>query len=332
VLAPPSAGTLPSAADDCAGAPSAARDRTGCTPLHFAAVADARVADAVGRTADVVEVVGAVGSASDAEDEESRWGDAEEESDAEVVVRRRRRARRPDPPLRAPSSSEDETRAPADKATDEKRAHADEKRVHADEKRGGTGGKRERAAADWLLDALQRRFVPAGGLLPQWPALPVFPTFRQGDAGVDALLAPQEWRAVLAPQEWRALLTAQDWRAYWDKWLLLARAAPHAVHEHDEPPPRYTPCTEDAVEVRGAKGKGKERARRGGAGCGRTGACRGPVGAGARDAARGVPGDAAGIPAGDAAGIPARGRRVRLSAEPGAGRSDPAEGCVAFYF
>jgi hypothetical protein len=75
------------------------------------------------------------------------------------------------------------------------------------------------------------------------------------------MLASQEWRAMLAPQEWRALLTAQEWRAYWDKWLLLARAAPHAVHEHDEPPPQYTPRAEDAVEVRGAKGKGKERAR-----------------------------------------------------------------------
>ncbi|KAI0051859.1 hypothetical protein FA95DRAFT_144311 [Auriscalpium vulgare] len=251
-----------------------ARDRNGYTALHFAALVDAEecagillaagadqeIVDANGKTAqelasfnlDVLSVGDAEADVD--EEEESRWGDAEEESEDGLVVRtriaRRRTPRRGvDTPASVPSEDEDDLDSLhlSDKPRKEK---ADAPDVVVDEK-----------AAATFMHAIQRtlaRVQPTQGIIPNiphlmphlpnlpgmpavpWGALPqlpmVFPVYvawpaflgdKRGDRGG---LGPRQPKGTM-----RALLTPQEWRAFWEKWLS------QGTGPADDPPPMYTP-------------------------------------------------------------------------------------------
>ncbi|KZV69939.1 hypothetical protein PENSPDRAFT_752984 [Peniophora sp. CONT] len=254
------------------GADVDARDANGCTPLHLAARADARlcaaallaagadaeIVDAWGKTAAEVadfDLAAAVDVSSagvesneeaEARDDESHWGDAEEDSADEhaLVPRRRRRSRRsttePSPVL---SSSEEERTPLPKKDKDEKTEHRDksDKIEKVDAKQAAT-----------LLEALQRRLVPHWAtqlpMIPMQLPMPlVFPAFLQQP---DAMGMGRN-----VPANVRALLTPQEWRAAWEKWVVAVTATRSVGVEGDEPPPVYTPRADGEVGDVDEKGK-----------------------------------------------------------------------------
>ncbi|KAI0315466.1 hypothetical protein OF83DRAFT_1132025 [Amylostereum chailletii] len=258
-----------------------ARDRNGFTALHLAgavgaqdcarvllnAGADTEIVNASGKTAQEIasfdfasldpEDNDDASSTSEA-DEESRWGDAEEESDEEIVIRPRRGGRTPKRGLETSvvhSSEDEKARAPTEPRP------IDTARVRADEKQAAS-----------FIDAIQRtlaRVQPVQGIIPNMPHLPNMPQFLPNLPQLPGMPGlPQipmvfpvyvPWPAFFTEKRGehtdqssgghgrnqsmvRAFWTPQEWRAFWEKWSMYGGQANPA--EHDEPPPMYTPRAE----------------------------------------------------------------------------------------
>ncbi|KAA1476073.1 hypothetical protein DENSPDRAFT_842962 [Dentipellis sp. KUC8613] len=256
-----------------------ARDRNGYTALHVAAFvgdrdcariligagADAEIVDAKGKTAEEIASFDfeslepydqEYSDVSDAEldEEESRWGDAEESEDEPVVrnqMVRRARIRRKSMEISASSPSESESAQDMPAGKDMRK-----------EEPLPVGGVDEKQAATFM-NALQRTLAmmqPTQGIIPTmphlplphlpnlpWGALPQIPMAFPVDVPWPAFLVEKRNGAVLGPEHEheheqprgarRALWTPQEFRAFWEKWMIQGAPA----REDDEPPPQYTP-------------------------------------------------------------------------------------------
>ncbi|TFY77551.1 hypothetical protein EWM64_g6460 [Hericium alpestre] len=249
-----------------------ARDRNGYTALHVAALigskdcaailiaggADLEIVEAKGKTAqelasfDLDDLPSVFANEDDVDEEESRWGDAEESEDEPIVrsqLSRRVRIRRRSMETPASSSSED---TPAEKGfpTDEKRK--DDRPVGVDEKQAAS-----------FMNTLQRTLAlvqPTQGIMPHfpiphlpgmpavpWGALPQIPMVFPVDVPWPAFLGDKRHEQLQPPTKGldqeqpkgalRGLWTPQEWRAFWEKWMMQATP----TRDDDEPPPKYTP-------------------------------------------------------------------------------------------
>jgi len=270
-----------------------ARDRNGYTPLHFAGIvsctscakiligagADVAIVNAHGKTAQELATFDFDDLWSDAcsADEESQWGDGEEESEDEPALRdfyvRRIKSVRRGVDTPASASSQDE-KIDAEKLRDSTPKPSE----------GLTPGVDEKQAASFIsfMDTIQRtlaRVQPVQDMIPTiphlplpnlpnlpnlpgmpavpWGALPqipmVFPVYVPwpaflGEKRGEQLEEPREGmeRALLRGTI-RTLWTSQEWRAFWEKWVAhsVQRAQPA---QDDEPPPMYTPRAEPESE------------------------------------------------------------------------------------
>ncbi|TFK68690.1 hypothetical protein BDN72DRAFT_841478 [Pluteus cervinus] len=264
------------------GADIDARDRNGYTPLHFAALsrstqcasvllqagADVEIVDGAGKTAEEISgkeffIEVASGLHID-DDDESCWGDAEEDdADSEEHIRRfshrtpRRLSRRGvlgKRPSRTRLVGSSRTSTPPPPSIPQDPKSVDVKQ------------------SAWLLEMLQRTLsqLPAPqGILPSklplpqfpqlavpavpWGALPqipmVFPVFIPMPAfpslfgGDDQSLGDKGDQSHKDDSTSRSAGTAQEWRAMVEKWIALA-AATTARAEPDDAPPMYTPRVE----------------------------------------------------------------------------------------
>ncbi|KAI0266855.1 hypothetical protein BC834DRAFT_116932 [Gloeopeniophorella convolvens] len=260
-----------------------ARDHNGYTALHFAsfvgsqecaailldAGADVEIVDVHGKTAEELAdfSFADLEPAESVADEESRWGDGEEESEDEIVPRpvlsrRASRQLRRNIDVMPSSPSDDGEHALPEKLRKEKE-DADGVVAVVDEKQAAT-----------FMRAIQRtlaRVQPKDGIIPNmphlalpqlpqlpgmpavpWGALPqipmVFPVYvpwpaaLRGARGSDTETDAGEARA--GKGKMRALLTPQEWRATLEKYWLA-----QGPQVDDEPPPVYTPRAEGEGEV-----------------------------------------------------------------------------------
>lgn len=281
------------------------RDRNGYTALHVAgfvgakecakvliqAGADVEIVDALGKTAqeiasfdlDDLDHIGdeQLPVEEDVDEDESRWGDAEEESEEEIhirprnsVVRRTGRLvrREVDPLTSEPSDSDVVTKSkpnaeiaatttsldgkalpPPPAIVDEKQAASFLETIHRTLAR---------------VQATQQGLMPHLPLphLPNMPGVPwaalnnipmVFPVYVpwpasfRGDGkreGVVEGVAP-EGLDQSPKGSIRALASPQEWRAFWEKWtmqgLLMQQRAVGAEAPTYDPPPMYTPRSTD---------------------------------------------------------------------------------------
>ena len=281
------------------------RDRNGYTALHFAGIvgarecatilvdagADLEIVNADGHTAQEVSTfdfddlrsptVDAHDLSDELDEEESRWGDGEEESEgSEVDVRRRtlvkrrsnramnRAVRRSTGASASVSSEDDESAGGGEVAVPDAATTGVAKSDEA--MRGGVIDEKQALS---FMDMIQRtlaRVQPTQGLMPHlpnlpgmpavpWDALPqipmVFPVYvpwpaflgekrvdEHGDALDDGAGAQGPKGAV----RW----TAQEWRAFWEKWMMQGTQAQAQGAVEDDPPPVYTPRTQVEAEAR----------------------------------------------------------------------------------
>ena len=266
------------------------RDRNGYTALHFAAIGRskecARLLVEAGADLEIVNVLGktpqeqapfgffegAVGGRSDGEDsvgvedeedDESRWGDGEQDEDEVVTISRRPLSRttrwHPETPVSEEKHSQDDVRPyPMD---DEKHASSD-----------AVNDKQAASFVDMIQRTLAPLYAPQGIIpnIPQlplphlpgmpavpWGALPhipvVFPVFvpmpswpslrsEKRDIDQDTATDREGNRANTGSSAIRA---AQEWRATCEKWMALAMATATMRQQGQEeaPPPMYTPRT-----------------------------------------------------------------------------------------
>ncbi|TFY66358.1 hypothetical protein EVG20_g4731 [Dentipellis fragilis] len=255
-----------------------ARDRNGYTALHVAAFvgdrdcariligagADTEIVDGKGKTAEEIASFDFeslepfdqdYSDASDGEfdEEESRWGDAEESEDEPVVrnqMVRRARIRRRSMEVSVSSTSEDECAQDPSIGKDMRK-----------EEPLPVGGVDEKQAATFM-NALQRTLAmmqPTQGIIPNmphlpiphlpnlpgigmpWGALPQIPMAFPVDVPWPAFLVEKRNGTVLHHEQprgaRRTLWTPQEFRAFWEKWMIQGPPA----RDDDEPPPQYTP-------------------------------------------------------------------------------------------
>jgi uncharacterized protein len=256
-----------------------ARDRNGYTALHFTVIgrskacarllvdagADLEIVNALGKTPqeqapfrffeDIISdgSDGCYDSAGE-EDDESRWGDGEEDED-EVV------------PISRHSLSRTMRRRSETPVFEEKHSLDDARPYPMDDKKHTVDEKQNASFVDMIQRTLAQLYAPHGIIpnmpqlplphLPEMPAVPwgalphipvVFPVFvpmpgwpslrgEKRDSGQDTASDKR------APAGSSAIRAAQEWRATCEKWMALAMATATMRQQEEVPPPMYTPRT-----------------------------------------------------------------------------------------
>lgn len=290
-----------------------ARDRNGFTALHFSVLsrseqcirtlleagADREIVNALGEIPGElstefdelfnVEDVDSDWHASGSEDEEARWGDAEEDAEAPVrrshlkrISRRSSRLMEDAPGKRTPliARSAEVSRAPTPAPAPPEKS---------EEKLPNSGVDEKQAAG--FIEMIQRtlaQFPAPQGMIPNMPQLPlpqlphlpgigmpavpwgalpqipmVFPVFVPMMPGWPAFLGGEQQTSdgddAAKGMGAGAIRTAQEWRATWEKWVALAVASTARQQTDDMPPPVYTPraAVEEPAKVDVAEGQGQ---------------------------------------------------------------------------
>lgn len=286
------------------------RDRNGYTALHVAgfvgarncarvlikAGADVEIVDALGKTAQEVasfdlddldrSVTDEPALESHIDEEESRWGDGEEETEDEAPIRPRsthpRRAtrsiRREVEVLSSDHSDEDTAAKVLDNAVDPT-TPLNEKKIPppiVDEKQAAS-----------FMETIQRTLARVQGTqgimphlplphLPNLPGMPgvnwaalnqipmVFPVYAPwptflGDGKREGTMEGPAPEDLQNPGEQspkgsiRALASPQEWKSFWEKWmmqgLLMQQRAVGAEAPTYDPPPMYTPRPTGETDV-----------------------------------------------------------------------------------
>jgi hypothetical protein len=259
------------------------RDRNGYTALHFTAVGHsktcARLLVDAGADLEIVNVLGITpqeqapfgffediisdrsdgdydsAGVEDEEDDESRWGDGEEDDDEIVPVSRR-------------SLSRTIRRRPETPVSEEKQSLDDARPYPMDDKKHTVDEKQTASFVDMIQRTLAQLYAPHGIIpnIPQlplphlpgmpavpWGALPhipvVFPVFvpMPGWPSLRGEKRDSEEKSSKdenhAPTGSSAIRAAQEWRATCEKWMALAMATATMRQQEETPPPMYTPRT-----------------------------------------------------------------------------------------